>query len=113
MHETLRALQSTTLELCQLGLRAYQLEVLQGLQDMGFSRAAQPRLLDPVVQSDLEEQLVAWMEARSIPDGWKLAPALVAAGVDIEQVQALEAREGRYALREVLVWLEETLALAV
>jgi signal transduction histidine kinase len=111
MQETQRVLQPLALRLCQLGLRADQLEYLQGLQDTLLEHAAQPRMLDPLIQSDLEEHLAAWIEARGIPGGWKFAPTLVAAGVNIEQVEALEARVGRRALREVLAWLEETLAV--
>ncbi len=51
------------------------------------------------------------VETRGIPDGWKLAPMLVSAGLDTGQVEALEARVGASALGEVLAWLGEIVVM--
>lgn len=112
MGEALRNLHALAWKLCHLHLDTDQLEVLQQFQETLRAHAAQPPALDPLLQSDREEQLAAWIETRGIPDGWKLAPVLVSAGLDTGQVEALEARVGASALGDVLAWLGEAVGMS-
>jgi CRP-like cAMP-binding protein len=97
MGEALRNLHTLAWKLCQLHLDTDQLELLQQFQETLIARAAQPPALDPLLQSDREEQLAAWIETMGISDGGKLASVLVSAGLDAMQMEALEARVGASA----------------
>ena len=67
-------------------------------------------LLDSLAESDREEELTDWMDAREIEDGWKLAPAFVHAGLDAAWLDAVAARVPAARLPDVLPWLEAQLA---
>jgi signal transduction histidine kinase len=41
--------------------------------------------------SDREDEILRWMEARTIPNAWTMAPTLAEAGLPIEMLDALEA----------------------
>jgi signal transduction histidine kinase len=105
--EMLTGLQSLVLRLNQLGLSAEQLSFLSEFQDSLMVRASQPKSYDPLTQSDLEEQLAAWIDAQDKEaEGWRLAPMLVSAGMDIAELEGLKARLGADALCAALAWLE-------
>jgi signal transduction histidine kinase len=87
------------------------LDACQALRlDAAQRSAARPRL-DPLTQSDREEQVAAWLEAHQVPDGWQLAPALVNAGLDTSWLDGAAAQLGGDSLAEVLTWVTGTLSL--
>jgi signal transduction histidine kinase len=68
--------------------------------------------LDPLSQSDREEELADWLEERGFSEAWDLAPVLGAAGLDTDRLEKLvaEISDGE-PLAGVLEWLGATLEL--
>ncbi|WP_243146657.1 ATP-binding protein [Scytonema sp. UIC 10036] len=65
--------------------------------------------LDPIAQSDLEEELVQWLEAYAVTNAWKLAPTFVTSGLDIEWLDNVRKNVGEELLCSVLAWIDVTL----
>ncbi len=61
--------------------------------------------LDALAQSDGESELQDWLQKRSVPDAWQLAPALVASGWEKTSVAELETTFPAPLLGAVLKWL--------
>ena len=61
-------------------------------EDSLVDRLASAPSRDPLEQSDLEEELAAWLKSRNIPNGSRLASGLVDAGVDIASLEELGAK---------------------
>ena len=69
--------------------------------------------LDPLSQSDREEELAGWLEERGFSKAWDLAPILGAAGLDTGRLKELAAELGNdQSLVGVLEWLASTLESA-
>jgi signal transduction histidine kinase len=98
-----------------LGSRFHDRDQIVGLLEVqrdaleGASRA-QP--LDPLTTSDREDEIADWLEQHDVADGWKLAPTLVHAGLDVEWLDGLARRFGGTAPPELLAWLEAGLSVA-
>ncbi len=58
---------------------------------------------DPLAQSDREERITAWLEARQVAEAWKFAPTLADAGVDLAQLEDLTAKVGQEILGDVVI----------
>ncbi len=67
--------------------------------------------LDSLAQSDLEDELTDWLESHGIANGWKLAPTLVAGGIDTLALKAISEQVATDTLNDVLTWLEATLTV--
>ncbi len=65
--------------------------------------------LDPLTQSEHEDEVIDWLEACGISDGWKLAPTLVGVGLDTQWLDTVVDQLPVSLLGDVLVWLEMTL----
>ena len=102
LKETWNTLQPTTLQLCESF-------ALADLQKSAIERATNAPKLDPLTQSDREEEIAEYLESLDIPNCWKLAPTLVAAGLDIEWLNQTLAPMPKQALPQILNWLDTTL----
>src|SRR4051794_32628511 len=80
--DTLAILQTFLLKLNQIGLNSAQMEYLIDFQATVMERAASTTILDPLSQSDREEELTSWLDSAGVVDGWKLAPMLIKAGLE-------------------------------
>ena len=58
------------------------LVALTELQETAVERMAKAEKLSPMQVADAEDELTDWLDDHGVDDGWDLAPALVAAGVD-------------------------------
>jgi len=45
--------------------------------------------LDTLAQSDREQELTEWLEARGILDGWEMGPVLVENGIELSQLEGM------------------------
>ncbi len=72
-------------------------------------RAKTALRLDPLTQSDKEDEVTGWLEDRDITDAWKLAPTLVGAGLDTQWLDSVTDRVPAHLLSNVLAWLTATL----
>jgi signal transduction histidine kinase len=62
-------------------------------------------LVDPLAESDKEEQIISWLDTHGIADSWKLAQTLVAAGLDSIHLDTIKNNLPSDSLQDVLSWL--------
>jgi len=67
---------------------------------------------DPLAQSDREERVTAWLEARHVPDAWKISPAIADAGVDIPRLESLAAEVGDKVISDALIRIASILTIS-
>jgi signal transduction histidine kinase len=67
---------------------------------------------EPLLQIDLEDKLINWLDNHGISDGWKFTPTLIAAGITVEQLEILTEQMTVDTISNILIWLEVTLAEA-
>ena len=87
------------------------LAVLLRLQGEAAQRVGQPPELSPLEASDREDEIGDWLQARSVPDGWDLAPVFVQAGLDIEWLEHAAAaigEAGGESIAAPLRWLGDS-----
>jgi signal transduction histidine kinase len=84
------------------------LEILIGLQEEAADRVPKAAALSPLEASDREDEITDWLEERGIGDGWQLAPAFVAGGLDVSWLDHVEATVDSATLEGALRWLNYT-----
>lgn len=117
LRETFQVLQPLTLKLSQHPqMTSSQQAFLSDLQhDVTLmqrhanTRATTSPLLEPLTQSDREDEVIDWLERHGVADAWKLAPTLVGAGLDTVWLDRIESHIPHSALGDVLTWLEASL----
>jgi len=65
---------------------------------------SQPKL-NSLEQSDREEAIACWLDSHKVGDTWDLAPALVNAGIDQEDLEALKRTVPAQDLETAIYWL--------
>ena len=78
------------------------------LQEEAADRVPKAQALTPLEASDREDAIADWLEDRDIGDGWQLAPAFVAAGLDTDWLDHVEATVDPATLESALRWLNYT-----
>ncbi|HEX6800012.1 MAG TPA: ATP-binding protein [Ktedonobacterales bacterium] len=86
-----------------------QVRAMLDLQAEAVARSATAPRRSAVETGRLEEEIGTWLEAREVTNPWDLAPAFVAAGLDLPWVQAAAQRLGADGLSGVLNWIADTL----
>ncbi len=71
------------------GLSSRQGDLVANLQKEAEKRAKEPGTLDPVVRSDLEQEVEDWLEQNGIEDSWEHASTLVAMGLCAAELEDL------------------------
>ena len=84
-------------------------EALMALQRE--TAAGDATLLDPLSLGDAEDALAGWLEEHGVEEPWDVAPALAAAGVDVNRLQTLAEVFEEESLAGGLGWLAATLDL--
>ncbi|MGH3346129.1 MAG: sensor histidine kinase [Nocardioides sp.] len=64
---------------------------------------------DPLAAADREEEVAAWLEARGVPDAWRLAGSLTAVGTDAAWCAQVEDVVPSAALAPALAWVASAL----
>jgi len=67
--------------------------------------------LDSLTRSDREEALGRWFDEHQIPDGWRLAPTFVSAGLDADWLSAITKSLSPNSHTAALSWLDARLNL--
>ncbi|MBV8886929.1 MAG: cyclic nucleotide-binding domain-containing protein [Chroococcidiopsidaceae cyanobacterium CP_BM_RX_35] len=111
LREVFPILQTQTFKLTQKSLTDEQREFLTALQQDAIAQAQNALSLDPLSQSDREDQIVEWMDNHHIPNAWQLAATLVNAGLDSEWLDRISAQLQGKCLHEILLWLDATLTV--
>lgn len=111
LRQVFPVLQTYTLRLTHKSFTAEQRESLILLQQEAIAQAQTAPSLDPLTQSDREDQIIEWMNQHRIPNGWQLASNLVNAGLDRPWLDQIPVRLNGQCLHEVLTWLDATLTV--
>jgi signal transduction histidine kinase len=109
LHKIFQGLPSLWFKLNQHQMTAEQLAFLANLQHDVTARATTSSQLDPLTQSDREDEVTEWLLAHGVADGWKLAPTLVGTGLDTDWLDTVVDHVAADSLGDVLVWLEAML----
>ena len=83
-------------------------ELIRLLEDL--EGADSPSSLSPLEVSDREEEVLSWLDAHGIEDGWETSAVLVSAGATVGQLDSVANRFASDALSPALEWLENALA---
>ena len=107
LQDTCDTLLSSLVHLAELSFTAEQFVAIDRLRrEIDGSSAG----VDTLAVADAEEMLSDWLDARGVEAGWRLAPALAAAGVDIDWCErAAEVLDGA-TLEPGLEWVAGTLS---
>ncbi|HEY9283216.1 MAG TPA: ATP-binding protein [Pyrinomonadaceae bacterium] len=108
----LEEMRAADLRLCRHPLSAEQRELIARFEHDAIARQDAAPPLSSLEQSDREEELTAWMEEEGVEGGWKVAPALVEAGVDCDALGELLRCVGPGAFGDVLARVASQLRTA-
>jgi signal transduction histidine kinase len=91
------------------GWDATTLQTLIQLQEEAADRVPKAPALSPLEASDREDAITDWLDSRGVSDGWQLAPAFVADGLDVGWLEHVAATVGAALLEGALRWLNSTI----
>ena len=89
----------------------YPREALANLievQERTAELVAKAPTLSPLEASDREDALTDWLDDHGIPDGWRLAPTFVQAGLDVDWLDQVAAEVDPEILPGAIGWLNYT-----
>lgn len=78
------------------------------IQERTVERVAKATALSPLEASDREDELADWLEGHGIPEGWRIAPVLVQAGLDTDWLEQVAATVAEDLLPGAVGWLNYT-----
>jgi signal transduction histidine kinase len=78
------------------------------LQEEAADRVPKAQALTPLEASDREDAIADWLEEHGCREGWQLAPPFVAAGLDTDWLDHVEAAVDPATLESALRWLNYT-----
>ncbi|MFJ4981411.1 ATP-binding protein [Streptomyces coeruleorubidus] len=90
---------------------SYSPEVMANLidlQERTAERVAKAPVLSPLEASDREDALTDWLDDHGIPDGWRIAPVFVQAGLDEDWLDQVAAAVDEELLPSAVGWLNYT-----
>ncbi|QOV33585.1 histidine kinase [Streptomyces ferrugineus] len=90
---------------------SYSPEVMANLidiQERTAERVAKAPTLSPLEASDQEDTVTDWLDDHGIPDGWRIAPTFVQAGLDADWLDQVAAAVDEEILPNAIGWLNYT-----
>jgi signal transduction histidine kinase len=78
------------------------------IQERTAERVAKAPALSPLEASDREDVLTDWLDDHDIPEGWRIAPTFVQAGLDIDWLDQVAAAVDEELLPSAIGWLNYT-----
>lgn len=112
LKEMLPSLVQQTLELCSVGLPQELLLNLIHVEHDVIRTTAEIPVINPLEQSDREEELMVWLEGHNVENSWEVGPTLVSANITIADLEAMTAGVPENAMSATLGWLCTTLTAA-
>jgi signal transduction histidine kinase len=108
LHQLFQALPSLSIKVYQRkDMTPEQLAYVSNLEYIltaeNTSKSSHP--VDPLTESDKEEQIISWLDTHGVADSWKLAQNLVAAGLDPMHLDTIRNNLPSDSLLDVLSWL--------
>lgn len=112
LQEKAIVLERLTLKISQQ-LTKEQLQFLSEVQQQVSQPAHSTFWLDPIRQSDWEEEITDWLDLHQIENGWKMASNLAKVGIETQLLESV-ARKARTtdSLSIMLTWLETALTVS-
>jgi signal transduction histidine kinase len=110
LRETLETVRDASIRLSRHVLTTEQRETI-----LLFERKAglaPTQSADPLAQSDREERITSWLEARHVPDAWKIAPAIADTCVEIPKLEYLASQVGDVVLADALTRIASLLTIS-
>ncbi|MEV3973130.1 ATP-binding protein [Streptomyces sp. NPDC050698] len=90
---------------------SYSPEVMANLidiQERTAERVAKAPVLSPLEASDREDAVADWLDDQGIPEGWRIAPTFVQAGLDVDWLDQVAAAVDEEMLPSAIGWLNYT-----
>ncbi|MFF3849181.1 ATP-binding protein [Streptomyces sp. NPDC002328] len=90
---------------------AYSRETIAELieiQERTAERVAKSTALSPLEASDREDELTDWLDDHGIPEGWRIAPTFVQAGLDVDWLEQVAGAVDAEILPGAIGWLNYT-----
>jgi signal transduction histidine kinase len=106
LREVFPVLQALALEMTRKSIQANQEGILEVVRQEAIARAYQGPPLDPLTQSDREDEVTDWLTAHGIANAWNLAPTLVGVGLDTQWLNQLASQLSGQCTTSVITWLE-------
>jgi signal transduction histidine kinase len=78
------------------------------IQDRTAERVAKAPVLTPLEASDREDAVGDWLDDHDIPEGWRIAPTFVQAGLDLDWLDQVAAAVDPEILPSAIGWLNYT-----
>ncbi|MFB8774355.1 ATP-binding protein [Streptomyces broussonetiae] len=78
------------------------------IQERTAERVAKAPVLSPLEASDREDAVTDWLDDHDIPEGWRLAPTFVQAGLDLDWLDQVAASVDPAILPGAIGWLNYT-----
>ncbi|MFI6035948.1 ATP-binding protein [Streptomyces sp. NPDC051315] len=78
------------------------------IQERTAERVAKAPVLSPLEASDREDELTDWLDEHGIPEGWRIAPVFVQAGLDVDWLEQVAAAVDEDILPGAVGWLNYT-----
>lgn len=111
LQKSFKLLSLFALKLCKQSMTKEQFTLIADLQNELINRATTAPQLDSLTQSDLEEEVTAWLEMHDLVNGWKLAPTLVRAGLDCKWLDSFVEHITTDSLGDILPWIDAQLTI--
>lgn len=106
LNDTIPKRHALALKCLEKRLEPIKLKYLLELKSNAIEHTTASNSLDLLTKMDLEDQLTSWLDEYGITDGWKLAPNLVAGGLNTEHLEVISEGLASNTFRDVLIWLE-------
>ena len=105
LRKTFLASQQLSIAVCSRALSAEQRTCLHDLKGHALDHAPSAQV-DPLAQSDAEEDMSRWLESAGVPNAWRLAPTLAAVGLTTSDLDCARHSFSAEEFRESIAWLE-------
>ncbi len=112
LNESVQNLASVLWEPNRFHFTPEQAHRLSDLQNIALNRLRSSLHVDPLAQSDLEEELQSWMDAHHALDEWHQAPILAQAGLSRSWLDEVFAITGAEAFGDVFTSMEAIMNIA-
>jgi signal transduction histidine kinase len=98
-------LQDLSLRFCDLEMSPEQLTCMRDLQQEAITHA-RTTAMSSLEQSDAEEAMAEWLETAGVENAYKIAPQLVAIGLDSKELDCTKEAFAGGGFSDALNWLE-------
>ena len=103
--EEIDELQAVTIKLAEADIDSDHWKLLTDTLSKLRDSASNNEELSPLEASDREDELQDWLEGRDVGKAWMIAPVLVSAGAEMEELELLTEKFDGDSLSLAFIWL--------